>query len=37
MFLFNLGNEVHVIINTQIEYENRDKSNHYGIKCQLIG
>jgi E3 ubiquitin-protein ligase MYCBP2 len=31
------GNEVHIIVNTDTEYEKRDKNNHYGIKCQLIG
>jgi hypothetical protein len=34
---FSLGNEVHIIVNTDTEYEKRDKNNHYGIKCQLIG
>ena len=37
IYLFNLGNELYIIVNTETEYEMRDKSNHNIIKCQLIG
>ena len=26
----------YILINTKIKYEKRDKSNYYGIKCQLL-
>ena len=25
------------MVNTETEYEKRDKSNYYGIKCKVIG
>lgn len=34
---YNVGNEVHIVVNTETEYEKRDKSNHFGIKCKVIG
>ena len=33
----HVGNEVHIVVNTETEYEKRDKSNHFGIKCKVIG
>lgn len=32
-----VGNEVHIVIGTDTEYEKKDKTNHYGIKCKVIG
>ena len=39
MFVWSLslGNEVHVVINTDTEYEKKEKKNHFGVKCKLIG
>lgn len=31
------GNEVHVVVNTDTEYEKKDTSNHFGLKCQIVG
>lgn len=31
------GNEVHIVVNTDTEYEKKDASNHFGLKCQVIG
>ena len=36
-FLFVSGNEVHIAVNTDTEYEKRDKNNHFGVKCKVIG
>ena len=35
-FIF-LGNEVHIAVNTDTEYEKREKSNHFGVKCKVVG
>lgn len=31
------GNEVHVSVCTDTEYEKRDGANHFGLKCQAVG
>ena len=31
------GNEVHISVCTETEYEKRDGSNHFGLKCQVVG
>ena len=31
------GNEVHISVCTETEYEKRDGSNHFGLKCQMVG
>ncbi len=31
------GNEVHIVINADTEYEKRENTNHYGMKCQVVG
>ena len=36
IFVFS-GNEVHIVINTDTEYEKKEKKNHFGVKCKLIG
>ena len=34
---YNVGNEVHISVCTETEYEKRDGSNHFGLKCQAVG
>jgi hypothetical protein len=31
------GNEVHISVCTETEYEKRDGTNHFGLKCQAVG
>jgi len=31
------GNEVHIVVNADTIYEKRDNSNHFGMKCQVVG
>ena len=31
------GNEVHIVVNTDTEYEKKDGNNHFGLKCQVVG
>ncbi len=31
------GNEVHIVVNVDTEYEKKDSANHYGLKCQVVG
>lgn len=31
------GNEVHIVVKTDTEYEKKDSNNHFGLKCQVIG
>lgn len=31
------GNEVHIAVSTDTEYEKKDTSNHFGLKCQAVG
>ena len=31
------GNEVHISVCTDTEYEKRDGANHFGLKCQAVG
>ena len=31
------GNEVHIVVNTDTEYEKKDANNHFGLKCQVVG
>ena len=35
--LNNAGNEVHISVCTETEYEKRDGTNHFGLKCQAVG
>ena len=28
---------MHIVVNTDTEYEKKDANNHFGIKCQVIG
>ena len=32
-----LGNEVHIVVQADTEYDKKDSSNHYGLKCQVVG
>ena len=32
-----LGNEVHISVNTDTEYEKKDANNRFGLKCQVVG
>ena len=32
-----VGNEVHISVCTETEYEKKDSNNHFGLKCQLVG
>lgn len=31
------GSEVHIVVNADTEYEKKDNTNHYGMKCQVVG
>ena len=31
------GNEVHIVVNTDTEYEKKEANNHFGLKCQVVG
>ena len=31
------GNEVHLVVNVDTEYEKKDAANHFGLKCQVVG
>ena len=31
------GNEVHIVVNADTEYEKKDSANHFGLKCQVVG
>ena len=31
------GNEVHLVVNVDTEYEKKDTANHFGLKCQVVG
>ena len=31
------GNEVHLVVNVDTEYEKKDSANHFGLKCQVVG
>lgn len=35
--IYILGNEVHISVCTDTEYEKREGTNHFGLKCQLVG
>ena len=28
---------MHIVVNTDTEYEKKDANNHFGMKCQVIG
>ena len=28
---------MHIVVNTDTEYEKKDANNHFGLKCQAIG
>lgn len=28
---------MHVVVNTDTEYEKKDSNNHFGLKCQVVG
>ena len=32
-----IGNEVHIVVQTDTEYEKKDSNNHFGLKCQVVG
>ena len=32
-----LGNEVHIVVQADTEYDKKDSNNHYGLKCQVVG
>lgn len=34
---YHTGNEVHIVVNTDTEYEKKDANNQFGLKCQVIG
>ena len=36
-FFFFTGNEVHLVVGTDTEYEKKEKNNHFGLKCKVIG
>lgn len=37
LFLWCIGNEVHISVCTETEYEKRESANHFGLKCQVVG
>ncbi len=36
-YSYFVGNEVHLVVGTDTEYEKKDDKNHYGVKCKVIG
>ncbi len=32
-----VGNEVHIVIHADTEYDKKESNNHFGMKCQVVG